>query len=337
MNAPGPLLSVRDLKVTFATRAGTVKAVDGVSWSVDRGETLGIVGESGSGKSVSVLAMLGLIPQPPGKVEGGSVTFDGVELIGLPKAKLLEYRGDRLAMIFQDPMTALNPVVRIGKQVGEGLRIHRRLSAKEAQAKAVELLGLVGIPNPERRARDYPHEFSGGMRQRAMIAMALACEPDVIIADEPTTALDVTIQAQILELLREIQERTGSAVVIITHDLGVVAEVADRVLCMYAGRTAEYAPAKAFYAEPRHPYTWGLMDSIPRHDQQRGGRDLSVNRGQPPSLIRVPSGCPFHPRCDYAQPICASEIPPLVEVGPEHTAACHFAADPGFRATGRTR
>jgi oligopeptide transport system ATP-binding protein len=332
----GVLLVVDRLKVTFRTRAGVVKAVDGVSWSVDCGETLGIVGESGSGKSVSVMAMLGLVPQPPGKIEGGRAIFRGIDLLALPESQLVRYRGNRISMVFQDPMTALNPVMRIGKQVAESLVIHRKASRRDAKARAVELLRQVGIPNPERRARDYPHEFSGGMRQRAMIAMALACEPDVIIADEPTTALDVTIQAQILELLRDIQKRTGSAIVVITHDLGVVAEVADRVMCMYAGRAAEYAPAKSFYSAPRHPYTWGLMESIPRHDEARTG-DLTVIRGQPPSLIDVPSGCPFHPRCDYARPICAEKIPPLVQVGHEHVAACHFAAQDDFREKGRTR
>jgi oligopeptide transport system ATP-binding protein len=332
----GVLLSVDKLKVTFRTRAGVVKAVDGVSWSVDCGETLGIVGESGSGKSVSVMAMLGLIPQPPGKVEGGRALFRGVDLLALPESQLVKYRGNRISMVFQDPMTALNPTMRIGKQVAESLVIHHKASGREAKARAVELLGQVGIPNPERRARDYPHEFSGGMRQRAMIAMALSCEPDVIIADEPTTALDVTIQAQILELLKDIQKRTGSAIVLITHDLGVVAEVADRVMCMYAGRAAEYAPAKAFYSGPRHPYTWGLMESIPRHDEARSG-DLTVIRGQPPSLIDVPSGCAFHPRCDYARPVCVEKIPPLVEVCGEHVAACHFASESDFREKGRTR
>ncbi len=323
------LLEVDHLKMHFHTRDGIVKAVDGVTYTLEKGQTLGVVGESGSGKSVHALTMMGLVPMPPGKIEGGDVRFKGRSLINMREDEIRKIRGNEIAMIFQDPMTSLNPVYRIGAQLAEPLRIHKGLGKKESLARAVELLRLVGIPHPESRVKDYPHQFSGGMRQRVMIAMALACDPDILIADEPTTALDVTIQAQILELMQELQARTGSAIIMITHDLGVVADMADRVLVMYAGRPVEFGTCDEVFYNPKHPYTWGLMDSLPRHDMTEKG-DLCPIKGQPPSLIDVPPGCPFHPRCPHAQQVCRTVEPPVAEVSPGHTAACHFAAQPEF-------
>jgi len=323
------MLEVTDLKMHFHTRDGIVKAVDGVSFTLDRGETLGIVGESGSGKSVTALTLMKLIPMPPGRIEGGDATFDGRSLITMPIEEMRQIRGNRIAMVFQDPMTSLNPVYRIGRQIAEPLMLHKGMDRKAAWARAVELLQLVGIPNAEARVRDYPHQFSGGMRQRAMIAMALACDPDILIADEPTTALDVTIQAQILELMQELQKRTGAAIIMITHDLGVVADMADRVLVMYAGRPAEYGTLDEVYYNPRHPYTWGLMDSIP-HAGMTEKQELCPIKGQPPSLIDLPSGCAFHPRCPYVQDRCMHETPAFRMIDGTHGAACHFAGEPGF-------
>jgi oligopeptide transport system ATP-binding protein len=323
------LLEVDGLKMYFHTRDGVVKAVDGVSYSLDKGETLGVVGESGSGKSVTALTMMRLIAMPPGRVEAGDVLFKGRSLIAMKEDEIRKIRGNEIAMIFQDPMTSLNPVYRVGRQIAEPLIVHKGMSKKDANARAVELLRLVGIPNPEARVKDYPHQFSGGMRQRAMIAMALACDPDVLIADEPTTALDVTIQAQIIELMQELQKRTGSAIIMITHDLGVVADMADRILVMYAGRPVEYGPTDDVFYRPLHPYTWGLMDSVPTHNLTEKTA-LCPIKGQPPSLINVPSGCPFHPRCPYAKERCVTEVPEYRIVEGSHGAACHFAGDPGF-------
>jgi oligopeptide transport system ATP-binding protein len=323
------LLTVDDLKMYFHTRDGVVKAVDGVSYTLDKDETLGVVGESGSGKSVTALTLMGLIQMPPGRVEGGDATFKGRSLITMKEEDLRAIRGNEISMIFQDPMTSLNPVYRIGHQIGESVRIHKGASKAEARARAVELLGLVGIPHPEKRVDDYPHQFSGGMRQRAMIAMALACDPDILIADEPTTALDVTIQAQILELMQEVQRRTRSAIIMITHDLGVIADIADRVLVMYAGKPAEYGTLDEVFGEPLHPYTWGLMDSIPRAGMSEKS-ELCPIKGQPPSLVQVPSGCTFHPRCPYAKDVCRVKVPPLREVKGSHGASCHFAGQPDF-------
>jgi oligopeptide transport system ATP-binding protein len=323
------LLEVDDLKMYFHTRDGIVKAVDGVSYTLDAGETLGVGGESGSGKSVTALTMMGLIQMPPGKVEGGDVLFKGRSLIAMKDEELRAIRGNDIAMIFQDPMTSLNPVYRIGRQIAEPLRIHQGLSRREAKVRAVELLQLVGIPHPEKRVDDYPHQFSGGMRQRAMIAMALACDPDILIADEPTTALDVTIQAQIIELMQRIQERTGSAIIMITHDLGVVADIADRVLVMYAGRAVEYGTLDEVFYNPLHPYTWGLMDSIPRAGMSEKS-ELCPITGQPPSLVDVPSGCSFHPRCPYARAVCTTDVPEYRLIDGTHGSACHFSGDPGF-------
>ena len=323
------LLEVTNLKTHFTTRDGIVKAVDGVSFNVEEGQTLAIVGESGSGKSVTALSLMRLIPDPPGKILDGTVVLKGDDVLKMDDATVRSMRGDRIAMIFQDPMTSLNPVFRVGFQIGEALRIHKGMTRKEAAARAVEMIELVGIPNPAERARDYPHQFSGGMRQRAMIAMALACDPDILIADEPTTALDVTIQAQILELMIELQQRKGTAIIMITHDLGVVADMADFVMVMYAGKQVEYGTAEDVFYRPGHPYTWGLLDSLPRHDVDEKGTLLPIE-GQPPSLIDVPSGCAFNPRCPYAQDVCRAESPALREITPGHHAACHFAGHDTF-------
>ncbi|HEY5548351.1 MAG TPA: ABC transporter ATP-binding protein [Coriobacteriia bacterium] len=323
------LLEVTDLKMHFHTRDGVVKAVDGVSFTLDRGETLGVVGESGSGKSVTAMTLMRLIPMPPGQIEGGEALFDGRSLLTMPAEEMRQIRGNRIAMVFQDPMTSLNPVYRIGRQLSEPLMLHKGMSRADAWARSVELLELVGIPNARVRVRDYPHQFSGGMRQRAMIAMALACDPDILIADEPTTALDVTIQAQILELMQELQGRTGAAIIMITHDLGVIADMADRVLVMYAGRPVEYGSLDEVYYRPLHPYTWGLMDSIPRAGVSEK-QELCPIKGQPPSLIDLPGGCSFHPRCPYAVDRCFHEEPKFREVDGTHGAACHFAGDPDF-------
>ncbi|HAL29979.1 MAG TPA: peptide ABC transporter ATP-binding protein [Coriobacteriia bacterium] len=323
------LLEVTNLKTHFTTRDGVVRAVDGVTFEVKEGHTLAIVGESGSGKSVTALSLMRLIPDPPGKIVEGQIMLRGESVLGMNDSAVRSMRGDRIAMIFQDPMTSLNPVFRVGYQIGEALRIHKGMTRKQADARAVEMLDLVGIPNPAQRARDYPHQFSGGMRQRAMIAMALACDPDILIADEPTTALDVTIQAQILELMIELQQRQGTAIIMITHDLGVVADMANDVMVMYAGKQVEYGKADEVFYRPLHPYTWGLLASLPRHDVDEKGTLLPIE-GQPPSLIDVPPGCAFHPRCPYAQERCKREIPELREVAPAHLAACHFAGQAGF-------
>jgi oligopeptide transport system ATP-binding protein len=326
-----PLLEVDDLHMHFFTRDGVVKAVDGVSFSLEAGKTLGVVGESGSGKSVTALSIMRLVPEPPGRVVSGDIRFKGESILKMSDREQRKLRGNRIAMIFQDPMTSLNPVHRVGKQIAEPLRIHKDSSRKEAWDAAVELLSRVGIPRAADRARDYPHEFSGGMRQRAMIAMALACGPDILIADEPTTALDVTIQAQILELMQEIQARTESAIIMITHDLGVVADMADRVLVMYGGKPVEYGAADDVFYRPLHPYTWGLLDSLPRHDVNEKGR-LCPIKGQPPSLINLPSGCSFSPRCAYAADLCRAQTPSLAEIDPGHMSACHFSENKDFLA-----
>jgi oligopeptide transport system ATP-binding protein len=326
-----PLLEVDNLYMHFFTRDGVVKAVDGVTFTLESGETLGVVGESGSGKSVTALSIMRLVPEPPGKVVSGDIRFKGESILAMSEKEQRQLRGNRIAMIFQDPMTSLNPVQRIGKQIAEPLRIHKNMSRDDAMTAAVELLARVGIPQAEDRARDYPHEFSGGMRQRAMIAMALACGPDILIADEPTTALDVTIQAQIIELMQEIQKRTESATIMITHDLGVVADMADHILVMYGGKAVEFGRADDVFYRPMHPYTWGLLESLPRHDVDDKGA-LCPIKGQPPSLINLPAGCAFSPRCAYAQPTCRSQEPHLVDLEPGHQSACLFAGDPDFVA-----
>jgi oligopeptide/dipeptide ABC transporter ATP-binding protein len=316
-----PLLEVRDLSVSFRTQDGTVHAVDGVSFAVNRGEVLGIVGESGSGKSVTAMTLMRLVLDQ-NAVFSGEVLFNGRDLMQLSQGDMLQVRGKQISMIFQDPMTSLNPVYRVGWQIDEQLRAHEGLSAKQARRRTLELLGAVGIPNPEARIDDYPHQFSGGMRQRVMIAMGLSCNPDVLIADEPTTALDVTIQAQILELIGNLQREFDSAVVLITHDLGVVAEVADRVAVMYAGRIVEYADVGELFRAPQHPYTWGLLGSISRLDRPRQRR-LAAISGQPPSLVSLPAGCSFRPRCPYAFDRCRAERPALeARSGSGHLDAC---------------
>ena len=316
-----PLLSVRNLVTRFRTGRGTVTAVNNVSFDVAAGETLAIVGESGSGKSVTALSILRLIPDPPGHIESGQILFNGQDLLKMSDAEIRAVRGDRIAMIFQEPMSSLNPSLTVGMQVGEPINLHRKLPWRQALDKARELLGMVRMSDAASRVTAYPHQFSGGMRQRAMIAMALACEPQLIIADEPTTALDVTVQAQILDLLKDLADRTGSALVLITHDLGVVARYADRVVVMYAGRVVESAPAADLYARPRHPYTQGLMASVPRLDGDTSVRLVPIE-GQPPDLARIPAGCAFAPRCRRASDACRSAPPPLREIRPGHSVAC---------------
>ena len=320
-----PLLEVDDLKTYFFTRDGVVRAVDGVSFTVAAGETLAIVGESGCGKSVTSLSILRLIASPPGRTVGGRVVFEGRDLLQLSEPEMRKLRGDAVSMIFQEPMTSLNPVLTIGHQIAESLTLHRGLSRDDAMKRAVDMLRLVRIPESERRVTQYPHQLSGGMRQRVMIAMALACEPRLLIADEPTTALDVTIQAQILDLMRELKQRTGAAIVLITHDLGVVAEMAQRVVVMYAGRKVEEAAVDGLFATPCHPYTRGLLDSIPKLGAASAlgtTSRLSEIAGTVPSLAAPIIGCAFAPRCDYATPRCRSEYPPLEEKVPGHFAAC---------------
>jgi oligopeptide/dipeptide ABC transporter ATP-binding protein len=326
---PDPVLSIRDLVVEFDTDDGIVQAVDGVGYDVYPGETLGIVGESGSGKSVSQLAVLGLIPQPPGKIVRGEAVFMGRNTLKMSRRELRRIRGGDVAMVFQDPMTSLNPVLKVGHQIAETIRAHHPdVHDKQARDGSIRLLGLVGVPNPERRYDQYPHEFSGGMRQRAMIAMAIANEPKLLIADEPTTALDVTIQAQILEVLKKAQDETHAATILITHDLGLIAEMADRVIVMYAGKVVELTDVHTLFEAPRHPYTVGLMDSLPRLTTDEDW--LRPIPGQPPSLISRPPGCPFHPRCFLSKGRlrCRQEEPPLRVIGVDrHLSACHFAEE----------
>jgi peptide/nickel transport system ATP-binding protein len=324
---PETVLSIEDLRVHFNTDEGVVKAVDGVSWSIAKGETIGIVGESGSGKSVSALAVMGLVPKPPATFASGRILFRGADLLEADRATLRDIRGNKISMIFQDPLNALNPVFKVGHQIAEVLQAHEKLGRMPARLRAVDLLGEVGIPNPRERAEEYPHQFSGGMRQRVMIAIALAMNPDVLLADEPTTALDVTVQAQIMELLADLQQQRGTAIVLITHDLGLVAGHVDRVVVMYAGRAVEVGDVESIFYRPRHGYTFGLLSSLPRLDEDNVDR-LQPIPGQPPSLIHVPDGCPFHPRCRFALPVCETAVPQLVAMTGEpanHEAACHNA------------
>jgi oligopeptide transport system ATP-binding protein len=315
------LLEVKNLKTQFFTQDGVVHAVNGVSYTVDKGETVAIVGESGSGKSVGVMSLIRLIPQPPGKIVDGEVWFDGQDLIKLSEDELREIRGNRIAMIFQDPMTSLNPVLTIGRQITEALELHLHMNKEQARKRAVQLLEMVGIPGAESRLDDYPHQFSGGMRQRVMIAMGLSCDPQLLIADEPTTALDVTIQAQIVDLVRRLQDELGMAIIWITHDLGVVAGLAQKVIVMYAGFIVEESDVDSIYAQPRHPYTLGLLRSIPRLDLGRQKRLVPIE-GLPPDLLEPPNHCPFAPRCQFVFDKCWQENPPLMEVGLNHKAAC---------------
>jgi oligopeptide transport system ATP-binding protein len=322
-----PLLSVRDLCVYFRTDHGVVKAVDGVSFDVARGEVLGLVGESGSGKTVANLALMGLVPRPPAYYPRGEVHFGGRELLHAPDSVLRQFRGRRIAMIFQDPMTSLNPYLTVERQLTEVLELHERMPRKAARHRAIDMLAKVGIPDAARRIEAYPHELSGGMRQRVMIAMALLCDPELLIADEPTTAVDVTVQAQVLELIRDLQRGTSMSVILVTHDLGVVAGMAHRIAVMYAGRIVETASSDELFAHPRHPYTQGLLSSIPRMDTPRE-QSLTPIAGLPPDLSNLPAGCPFRPRCPKAFADCAQAYPELKPCGPEHQARC-FAVERG--------
>ena len=321
-------LTVRNLRVHFPTDDGVVKSVDDLSFAVDRGKTLGIVGESGSGKSVTSLSVMGLHKRGTADISG-EILLDGRNLVGADPEDVRKLRGKRMAMIFQDPLSAMHPYYTVGHQIVEAYRVHNPVSKQVARKHAIEMLDRVGIPNPKSRVDDYPHQFSGGMRQRAMIAMALSCDPELLIADEPTTALDVTVQAQILDLIRDLQEEFNSAVVIITHDLGVVAELADDIMVMYAGRAVEYSSADDIFNAPQHPYTWGLLSSMPRLDRERSER-LQPIKGTPPSLINVPAGCPFNPRCAYAGTngeLSFTERPEFRDIGGGHHIACHLPAE----------
>jgi peptide/nickel transport system ATP-binding protein len=317
------LLEVRGLRTSFDGESGEVRAVDGVDFCVARGRTLGIVGESGCGKSVTALSIMGLVPKPAGRIAGGEIVFEGEDLVRLPEARLRELRGDKLSMVFQEPMTSLNPAFPVGEQIAETLLRHRVMRKHEARERAIEMLARVRIASPARRAADYPHQLSGGMRQRVMIAMALACNPQLLIADEPTTALDVTIQAQILELMRALRAEFGTAIMLITHDLGVIAELADDVIVMYAGQVIERASVARLFAEPQHPYTIGLLGSIPRLHLER--ERLAAIEGFVPDAAAPPSGCRFHPRCPFAVEKCRQEMPPLMGITPQHYAACWLA------------
>ncbi len=316
------LLSVEDLQVHFRTDGRVLRAVDGVSFQLRRGETLGIVGESGSGKSVTCNAVMRLIPTPPGRIAGGRVLLEGKNLLDFTPKQMRALRGNEVSMIFQDPMTSLNPFLKVSRQLTEVLELHQGMSKGQARSRALEMMEMVGIPDPANRFDQYPHQFSGGMRQRVMIAMALLCKPKLLIADEPTTALDVTIQAQILELIKDLREKVGTSVILITHDLGVVAGMADDILVMYAGKVAEYAPCRDLFANPRHRYTQGLLKSIPRLDDSEGKR-LEPIRGLPPIVSNLPPGCPFRPRCDYAVEACGQTYPQRSDFGPTHYAHCH--------------
>ena len=322
----GAFLQVQDLRVHFPTDDGVVKSVDGLTFSLERGQTLGIVGESGSGKSVTSLSIMGLHAEGTAEISG-QVVLDGDRLVGATAEHVRQLRGKKMAMIFQDPLSDMHPYYTVGHQIIEAYRVHNAVSKQVARKHAVEMLDRVGIPQPTSRVDDYPHQFSGGMRQRAMIAMALSCDPELLIADEPTTALDVTVQAQILDLIRDLQQEFNSAVIIITHDLGVVAELADDILVMYAGRSGEYASANEIFTAPQHPYTWGLLGSMPRLDRERAERLMPI-KGTPPSLINVPSGCAFHPRCSYGHlngGASETDRPELVEISPRHHLACHLS------------
>jgi oligopeptide transport system ATP-binding protein len=323
-NQNGTILSVNDLKTYFQTEDGVVKAVDGITFTLEKGETLGIVGESGSGKSVTNLSVMRLIPEPPGKIVNGDIIFDGIDVRALSIDEVRKIRGKRIAMIFQDPMTSLNPFLKISTQLTEVTRLHLGHSKEQARAHALKMMKMVGIPDAENRIDNYPHEFSGGMRQRVMIAMALSCDPELLIADEPTTALDVTIQAQILELIKDLKARMGTSVILITHDLGVVAGMTEKIIVMYAGKVFEQAPTRELFAAPANPYTKGLLKSVPdpAHEQ---GKELYQIPGLPPDVAHLPPGCPFAERCDRVQDICREQYPPFVQITEDRYSLCHFA------------
>ena len=319
------LIDIEDLRVSFFTPGGEVQAVRGVSWFLNEGEALGIVGESGSGKSVSAYAIMRLL-QSPGRVIGGTIRFNGVDMLSLSESDMRHIRGNDIAMIFQDPMTSLNPVYTVGDQLREPLKLHLNMKGKEATKRAEELLAMVGIPDPKRRLKQYPFEFSGGMRQRVMIAMALACEPKLLIADEPTTALDVTIQAQILEIMKDLKKRCCMSIVLITHDLGIVSDICDKIIIMYSGEIMEYGPIETLFANPKHPYTIGLIRSLPKIDQKEG-EPLTPIEGSPVDLMHPPAGCPFAPRCEQCMKVCLTEKPPYFEMEPNHFTACWLHYD----------
>lgn len=320
------ILDVKELRTYFYTQEGEVKAVDGLSYHINKGESVGLVGESACGKSVSALSILRLIPYPPGIIVGGEIFFQGQDLLKASEADMRHIRGNRIAMIFQEPTTSLNPVLTVKRQISEALELHRGMDKEASLGETVRLLKLVGIPDAEQRAQDYPFQFSGGMQQRIMIAMALSCDPALLIADEPTTSVDVTVQAQLLEILAELRDRLGTAVLIITHNLGVVARYVDRVQVMYAGRLVETAPTDELYSDPKHPYTIGLLASVPRLDSERK-KSLRIITGLPPNLARLPGGCAFHPRCEYAMDRCRVEVPTLEKIGEDHLRACFYDAD----------
>lgn len=322
----GTILSVRDLRTYFQTDDGVVKAVDGITFDLKKGETLGIVGESGSGKSVTNLSVIRLIPEPPGKIVSGEIIFTGSDIMKLSREEVRKIRGRRIAMIFQDPMTSLNPFLKISRQIGEITELHLGHTKAQSREHAIKMLEMVGIPDARNRVDSYPHEFSGGMRQRVMIAMALACEPELLIADEPTTALDVTIQAQILELIRKLKQDLGTSVILITHDLGVVAGMTDNIIVMYAGKVFEQAPTSELFATPANPYTKGLLRSVPDPAHEHGTALYQIP-GLPPDVAHLPPGCPFAPRCEYAKDVCHEEYPPFVQINENHHSLCHFAKE----------
>ena len=322
----GTILSVTDLRTYFQTDDGIVKAVDGITFELKKGETLGIVGESGSGKSVTNLSIIRLIPEPPGKIVAGEIIFDGRNIMNLTTEEVRKIRGKRIAMIFQDPMTSLNPFLKISRQLGEITELHLGHNRTQSRAHAIQMLEMVGIPDAKNRVDDYPHEFSGGMRQRVMIAMALSCEPELLIADEPTTALDVTIQAQILELIKKLKDELGTSVILITHDLGVVAGMTEKIIVMYAGKVFEQAPTDELFARPGNPYTKGLLRSVPDPAHEHG-EPLYQIPGLPPDVAHLPPGCPFAPRCEYARDICRTDYPPFVQINENHSSLCHFALE----------
>lgn len=317
-----PLLDVQDLAVSFDTYAGEVKAVDQISFQIFPGEAIGIVGESGCGKSVTAHSIMQLIPTPPGRYRSGKILFEGDDLLEKSDSAMAKIRGNDISMVFQDPMTSLNPVLTVGMQIAESLQLHQHMDKRLAYVRAVEMLRLVGIPSPEQRIKNYPHQFSGGMRQRAMIAMALSCNPKLLIADEPTTALDVTIQAEILDLMKDLQNKFNTSIILISHDLGVIARLCSRVIVMYAGRIAEMGTAQDIFHYPKHPYTWGLLKSVPRMDDVQQTQKLAVIDGQPPDLLHPPTGCPFHPRCPQAMRICKTAYPETIEVLQGHSVKC---------------